>query len=152
MSFVTDLGPFKAQNMQETIERMRNNRIPYLEAREAAELEEREVKVVKEQIGAEIREKCQPEIDDYIDCCVGRIFTILACRKEALIMRKCLMKIETPEYVEKRTAELLAQREANASSVVNNAEKGATRQRRALYNRAILPEAVCAMLSLWLVK
>ena len=26
-----------AQNMQETIEKMRNNRIPYLEAREAAE-------------------------------------------------------------------------------------------------------------------
>eukprot|EP00438_Fugacium_kawagutii_P017965 Skav215835 [mRNA] locus=scaffold4670:50114:55924:- [translate_table: standard] len=47
----------------ETIEKMRNNRVPYLEAREAAELEDREVKVVrttqrgvKEQIGAEIRE------------------------------------------------------------------------------------------------
>ena len=124
----------------ETIEKMRNSRIPYLEAREAVELEQKEIKVVREQIGAEIREKCQPEIDDYIDCCVGRIFTHLACRKQALIMRKCLMRIETPEFVAKRTAELLAEREASASSVVNNAEKGATRQRRAQYNRAILPE------------
>lgn len=35
---------------------MRESRVPYLEAREACELEERELKVVREQIGAEIRE------------------------------------------------------------------------------------------------
>eukprot|EP00439_Symbiodinium_sp_Y106_P006663 s6973_g1.t1 len=119
---------------------MRNSRIPYLEAREAVELEQKELKTVREQIGAEIRAACQPEIDDYVDCCVGRVFTILKCKREALIMRKCLTKIETPEYVAKRTAELMAERENQGASLVNNAAKGATRQRRAQYNRAILPE------------
>lgn len=73
---------------------------------------------------------------------MGRIFTVLACRKPAMRMRRCLLKVETPEFVARRTEELLRQREASGSSVLNNAEKGATRQRRAQYNRAILPEAV----------
>eukprot|EP00931_Biecheleriopsis_adriatica_P075449 TRINITY_DN49303_c0_g1_i1.p2 TRINITY_DN49303_c0_g1~~TRINITY_DN49303_c0_g1_i1.p2 ORF type:complete len:193 (+),score=47.52 TRINITY_DN49303_c0_g1_i1:35-580(+) len=128
--------PFDA----ETIEKNRNSRIPYLEAREAVELEQKEMKAVKEKIGAEIREMCLPEIDEYVDCCVGRIFSIMACKKQALVMRKCLAEKETPEFIKRRTAEILAEREAEGASVVNNASKGTTRQRRAQYNRAILPE------------
>merc|ERR1712176_1242293 len=82
---------------------------------------------------------CRPEIDEYIDCCVGRLFSVLACKPKALMMRRCMKKIETPEWVERRTAEVLAQREASGQSFVNNATTGVTRERRAMYNRSILP-------------
>merc|ERR1712014_177428 len=97
-------------------------------------------KAVRERIGEEIREMCQPEIDEYVDCCVGRIFTMLQCKKQALVMRRCMAQKETPEYVARRTKELIAERETCGESVVNNVGKGATRQRRSQYNRAILPE------------
>jgi hypothetical protein len=38
--------------------------VPYLEAREAVELEQKEVKAAREQLGREIREACRPEIDE----------------------------------------------------------------------------------------
>ena len=124
----------------DTVDKNRNRRIPYLEAREAVELEQKELKAVREQIGREIREVCRPEIDEYIDCCVGRVWTMMQCKKYALLMRRCMRKVETPEFVERRTAELLKEREEQGKSIVNNMGKGATRERRALYNRAILPE------------
>ncbi|CAE8607747.1 unnamed protein product, partial [Polarella glacialis] len=127
--------PFDA----ETIERNRNRRIPYLEAREAVELEQKEMKVVKEKIGEEVREACRPEIDEYIDCCVGRIFTILSCKPQALVMRRCMALVETPEFVAQKTAQYISEREASGESVLNNAAKGTTRERRSQYNRAILP-------------
>jgi len=122
-----------------TIEQNRNQRSAYLEAREAVELEQKERKAAKEQLGKEIREICRPEIDEYVDCCVGRFWTIMVCKPEALRMRRCMKKQETPEYVERRMAEILASREASGESVVNNMD-GRTRERRALYNRAILPK------------
>merc|ERR1711907_389327 len=97
-------------------------------------------KAAKEQLGREIREICRPEIDEYVDCCVGRFWTMMACKPEALRMRRCMKKHEgNPEYVDRRMTEILAQREKNGESVVNNAD-GRTRERRALYNRAILPQ------------
>merc|ERR1719329_920367 len=110
-----------------------------MEAREAAELEEKERKAAKQVLGKEIREMCRPEIDEYVDCCVGRLWTIMACKREALLMRRCMKNIETPEFVEKRMREIMAEREAAGESIVNNYGKGATRERRALYNKAILP-------------
>mmetsp|Transcript_144721 Transcript_144721/g.360784 ORF Transcript_144721/g.360784 Transcript_144721/m.360784 type:complete len:181 (+) Transcript_144721:112-654(+) len=124
----------------EVVEKNRNARVPYLEAREAVELEQKELKAVREQLGREIREICRPEIDEYIDCCVGRIFSIFQCKPHSLRMRRCMNKIETPEWVDRRTAELLAEREATGESLINNVGKGATRERRAMYNRAILSE------------
>lgn len=125
---------------RETVDRMRNARMPYLEAREAVELEQKELKAVREEIGREIREVCRPEIDDYVDCCVGRMWTMMQCKKPALIMRRCMKQIETPEYVERRTREILTEREQSGKSILNNEAAGKTRQRRALYNRAILPQ------------
>merc|ERR1712151_395456 len=93
-----------------------------------------------DEIGREIREACRPEIDEYVDCCVGRIWTITACKPHALRMRRCMKKIETPEFVERRTGEILAERESSGTSIINNVGKGVTRERRALYNRAILSE------------
>mmetsp|Transcript_35181 Transcript_35181/g.101096 ORF Transcript_35181/g.101096 Transcript_35181/m.101096 type:complete len:189 (-) Transcript_35181:47-613(-) len=125
---------------QETIAKNRNNRIPYLEAREAVELEQKELKAVRETLGREIREICRPEIDEYIDCCVGRLFTVFQCKPHSLRMRRCMNKVETPEWVEQRTKEVMVERESTGSSLVNNAAKGTTRERRAMYNKAILPE------------
>jgi len=122
----------------ETIEKNRHSRIPYLEAREAVELEQKEIKEVRAQLGREVRDICRPEIDEYVDCCVGRLFSIFQCKPHSLRMRRCMNKVETPEWVERRTAELLAEREANGQSLVNNTGKGATRERRAMYNNAIL--------------
>merc|ERR1719491_1548169 len=126
---------------EETIRKNRNNRIPYLEAREAVELEQKELKAVREHLGKDIREQCRPEIDEYIDCCVGRIWTMFQCKPHATRMRRCMAKIETPEWVERRTKELLVEREANGESLVNNQAKGSTRERRSMYNKAILPES-----------
>mmetsp|Transcript_40944 Transcript_40944/g.64926 ORF Transcript_40944/g.64926 Transcript_40944/m.64926 type:complete len:203 (-) Transcript_40944:84-692(-) len=123
---------------EETITKNRRGRNAYMEAREAVELEQKERKGAREALGKELREKCRPEIDEYIDCCVGRIFTMFACRPEALKMRVCLKKLEKPEFIEQRMTELLKKREESGESVVNNAD-GRTRERRALYNRAILP-------------
>merc|ERR1712139_397401 len=90
-----------------TIEQNRNRRNPYLEAREAVELEQKERKAAKEQLGREVREICRPEIDEYVDCCVGRLFSIFQCKPHSLRMRRCMNKVETPEWVERRTAEVL---------------------------------------------
>mmetsp|Transcript_68222 Transcript_68222/g.211072 ORF Transcript_68222/g.211072 Transcript_68222/m.211072 type:complete len:177 (-) Transcript_68222:12-542(-) len=122
----------------ESVERNRNHRVAYLEAREAVELEAKELKAVRNLVGKEVRETCRPEIDEYVDCCVGRIFTLSACKPLALRMRRCMKKVETPEFVERRTAEIMAEREHTGESLVNNAAKGTTRERRAMYNRAIL--------------
>mmetsp|Transcript_33176 Transcript_33176/g.50126 ORF Transcript_33176/g.50126 Transcript_33176/m.50126 type:complete len:180 (+) Transcript_33176:60-599(+) len=123
---------------KEEIDARRNHRNAYMEAREAVELEQKELKAVHEQIGKEIREMCRPEIDEYVDCCVGRVFTLLQCKPYAFRLRRCIAKVETPEFVSRRTKELLAEREANGESILNNATKGTTRERRAMYNRAIL--------------
>eukprot|EP00811_Abedinium_folium_P013082 NODE_22153_length_720_cov_4.853288.p1 GENE.NODE_22153_length_720_cov_4.853288~~NODE_22153_length_720_cov_4.853288.p1 ORF type:complete len:200 (+),score=34.13 NODE_22153_length_720_cov_4.853288:89-601(+) len=123
----------------ETVNNNRVGRVAYLEAREAVTLQQEEEKACKEIIGAEVREVCRPEIDEYVDCCVGRIFTINACKPHSLRMRRCLKRVETPQFVERRIKELLAEREANGTSILNNTAKGASRERRALYNSAILP-------------
>jgi len=125
---------------KETIDKNRDNRVPYLEAREAVELENKEMKAVREQLGKEIREICRPEIDEYVDCCVGRIFTVFRCKPKAFIMRRCMRQVETPEWIEKRQSEILAEREAKGLSLVNNTGSGQTRERRALYNKAFLPQ------------
>eukprot|EP00747_Dinoflagellata_sp_TGD_P182415 gnl/TRDRNA2_/TRDRNA2_36660_c0_seq1.p1 gnl/TRDRNA2_/TRDRNA2_36660_c0~~gnl/TRDRNA2_/TRDRNA2_36660_c0_seq1.p1 ORF type:complete len:195 (-),score=44.18 gnl/TRDRNA2_/TRDRNA2_36660_c0_seq1:145-729(-) len=125
---------------QETVGKNRASRVPYLEAREAVELEQKEVKAARAELGREIREACRPEIDEYIDCCVGRIWTMMACKPKAIAMRRCMKKIETPEYVDKRLEEIMRERESAGTSVVNNVRKGATRERRALYNKAINAE------------
>jgi len=123
----------------EQVEKNRNGRVAYLEAREAVELERKELGAARETLAKEIREMCRPEIDDYIDCCVGRVFSMMACKPHAVKMRLCIKKIETPEFIERRISEILSSRDDTGESLVNNARKGSTRERRALYNRAILP-------------
>jgi len=102
----------------------RENRIPYFEAKEAMDLEMKELKEVRKQIGTELREHCRPEIDEYVDCMVGRIWTVLQCKPHAKEMRRCLKKLETPEYIEKRTKELLLERERNGTSILKSKARG----------------------------
>mmetsp|Transcript_74993 Transcript_74993/g.139943 ORF Transcript_74993/g.139943 Transcript_74993/m.139943 type:complete len:193 (-) Transcript_74993:136-714(-) len=117
-----------------------SKRNPYLEAREAAELELKEYKAARAQLGDEIREICKPEVDAYFDCCVGRVFTIFQCKPVALKMQRCIRKMETPEYVERRLKEIMVERERTGDSIINNGG-GVTRERRALYNMAVAPKA-----------
>nr|ABV22354.1 conserved hypothetical protein [Noctiluca scintillans] len=121
----------------ETVDKMRNSRVPYLEAREAVELEQKEYKAARDVLGAEIRELCRPEIDEYVDCCVGRLWSIWTCKPKAFQMSRCIKRHEEPEFVDRRMKEIMSEREARGESILNNTSKGATRERRALYNRAI---------------
>jgi len=112
----------------EVIHQKTEMRIPYFEARESMELEQKEIKAVRAKIGEELREHCRPEIDEYVDCMVGRIWTVLRCKPHAREMRRCLQRIETPEFVEKRMGELLEERERNGTSLLKTKE-------RAKYNK-----------------
>mmetsp|Transcript_21329 Transcript_21329/g.63650 ORF Transcript_21329/g.63650 Transcript_21329/m.63650 type:complete len:182 (-) Transcript_21329:40-585(-) len=125
---------------QETVDKNRNARLPYFEAREASMLEQKELAAVHESIGKEVREMCRPEIDEYVDCCVGRMFSFIMCKRQAIVMRRCISKIETPEYIDRRVKELLKEREKSGQSLINNRGAGTTRERRAMYNKAIAPE------------
>merc|ERR1719235_1697736 len=129
-------GPFDSA----TITKNRNSRVPYLEAREAVELEHKEWKAAKEKLGFEVREWCRPEIDEYIDCMVDRVFSVLVCKPKAIAMRRCMQKIETPEFVERRMTEILREREESGESLINNTGKGRDRKKRAEYNRCFAPE------------
>ncbi|KAL8274789.1 hypothetical protein Esti_001264 [Eimeria stiedai] len=42
-------------------------RVPFFEVKEAAELERKEQKIIKEQIGKEIRDMCRESLDDYVE-------------------------------------------------------------------------------------
>eukprot|EP00397_Hematodinium_sp_SG-2012_P061429 GEMP01081355.1.p1 GENE.GEMP01081355.1~~GEMP01081355.1.p1 ORF type:complete len:222 (+),score=51.62 GEMP01081355.1:39-704(+) len=108
-------------------------RVPYFEAKEAMDLEQKEIKAVKEIIGAEIRERCRPEIDEYVDCMVGRLWTVLQCKPMAKEMRRCLKRIETPEYVDRRIAEVLEERQINGTSLLKSKD-------RSLHNKCFWEE------------
>eukprot|EP00386_Alphamonas_edax_P012884 GDKI01039971.1.p1 GENE.GDKI01039971.1~~GDKI01039971.1.p1 ORF type:complete len:174 (+),score=49.50 GDKI01039971.1:49-570(+) len=105
-------------------------RIPYFEIREAVELEQKEIKEAKKLLGTEIRAKCSAEIDDYMDCVVDRFWTILECKKAAHVMRACFLKYETPEFVDKRTKEIMKEREEAGESLMRRVE-------RAKFNRFV---------------
>jgi len=107
----------------EIVQQKTDMRIPYFEARESMELEQKEIKAVRAKIGEELREHCRPEIDEYVDCMVGRIWTVLRCKPHAKEMRRCLKKIETPEYVEKRMTELLEERERKGTSLLKTKDR-----------------------------
>ena len=105
---------FECNNVQYPVKPPR--RAGYLEIREYMTVHETERKEVKKQIGAEIREKCAQEIEEFVDCTTDRLLGIGRCREECFTMRRCLRKHENPEFVKKRTNELIAERLENGTS------------------------------------
>lgn len=108
----------------EVVKEKTEQRVPYFEAKEAMDIESKEMKAVRAIIGTELRDHCRPEIDEYVDCMAGRIWTVLKCKPHAKEMRRCLKKIETPEYIERRTNELLEKRQRDGTSLLKSGQRG----------------------------
>lgn len=109
---------------REEIDKKRKARSPYFMIREATQIEMKELKEAQFQLGNELREKCRPEIDSYVECCTDRVFSMFkACKQPAIDMRKCLKKVETKEYVDRRTREILEERLANGTSLVRATDR-----------------------------
>ena len=118
---------------REEVDKNRQNRSPYFMIREATQIEMKELKEAQFELGNELREKCRPEIDSYVECCTDRVFSIFkACKQPAIDMRKCLKKVETKEYVDRRTREILEERLRNGRSLVRATD-------RSMYNDCFLP-------------
>lgn len=98
-------------------------RVPFFEIKEIAELEKKEMKIIKQQIGKEIRDMCRESLDEYVDCMIERTFTFLRCRSLAHAARRCIEKYETREFLDQRIAELKAQREAAGLSLLRRNER-----------------------------
>ena len=81
----------------EQVDYNRNMRNAYAESREAVNLEKKEFEIIDKIIGSEFRDRCMPEIDAYVDCIVGRYFSIWRCKEDSNVMRRCLRLYETPE-------------------------------------------------------
>uniref|UniRef100_A0A0G4IEE0 COX assembly mitochondrial protein n=1 Tax=Chromera velia CCMP2878 TaxID=1169474 RepID=A0A0G4IEE0_9ALVE len=94
------------------------SRIPYYEIRELVDVEEREKKEAQKILGFELRDKCRSEIDEYLDCTIDRFLTISQCLHLNRVMRRCLMKYETREFVDKRTAEITKEREEKGLDLI----------------------------------
>ncbi|KAF4672613.1 hypothetical protein FOL47_000301 [Perkinsus chesapeaki] len=94
---------------QEQLRENRMRRIPYAEVREAVMLERAEEAEVTKIIGAEIRAKCRPEIDEYVDCVTDRYLSLLKCKPIAWKMRRCVKKYETSDFVANRMRERIFQ-------------------------------------------
>mmetsp|Transcript_21123 Transcript_21123/g.18037 ORF Transcript_21123/g.18037 Transcript_21123/m.18037 type:complete len:214 (-) Transcript_21123:60-701(-) len=107
---------------QEQLRENRMRRIPYAEVREAVMLERAEEAEVTKIIGAEIRAKCRPEIDEYVDCVTDRYLSLLKCKPIAWKMRRCVKKYETSDFVANRMRELMAQREEAGTSITRRNE------------------------------
>lgn len=90
----------------------------YLEIRDYVDVHAREVYEVKKILSHEIRAQCAPEIEDYVDCTTDRFFTLWQCKQEVLIMRQCLKRIETPEYLARRQDEIMKERLENGESLL----------------------------------
>ncbi|SBT30855.1 conserved Plasmodium protein, unknown function [Plasmodium ovale wallikeri] len=112
------------------IENNRNNRIPYFEIKESTMIEQKERKEAQKILALELRDKCRAEIDDYIECSVGKLWTILKCKDLMIEMRKCLRKYENLEYVKFREKQIIEERKKNGTSLHRSDE-------RARYNRFV---------------
>ncbi|SBS81814.1 conserved Plasmodium protein, unknown function, partial [Plasmodium malariae] len=88
---------FEKSLPKDFIENNRNNRIPYFEIKESTLVEQKEKKEVQKILALELRDKCRAEIDEYVECSVGRLWTILKCKDLMIKMRKCLEKYENLE-------------------------------------------------------
>eukprot|EP00916_Digyalum_oweni_P017269 GHVL01028248.1.p1 GENE.GHVL01028248.1~~GHVL01028248.1.p1 ORF type:complete len:195 (-),score=34.52 GHVL01028248.1:21-605(-) len=98
------------------------HRHPYFESREEQYLETKERTQAEHLLGRQIRDACRAEIDEYIDCMTPKFLTVYKCRGLCEKMRRCVRKIETPEYVERRLREIMAEREANNTSLIRRTE------------------------------
>ncbi|KAL8436069.1 hypothetical protein Efla_002059 [Eimeria flavescens] len=107
----------------EVVARRTAARVPFFEVKEIAELEKKEMKKIKEQIGKEIRDMCREILDDYVECMMSRTLTFLRCRGLAREVNRCISKYETPEFLERRIKELKAEREAKGISILRRRER-----------------------------
>ncbi|KYO01429.1 hypothetical protein PGSY75_0729600 [Plasmodium gaboni] len=105
---------FEKSLPKDFIENNRNKRIPYFEIKESTQL----------------RNKCRAEIDEFVECSVGRMWTILKCKDLMISMRKCLKKYENLEYVKFREKQIIEERKKNGTSLYRSDE-------RARYNRFV---------------
>ncbi|SBT70310.1 conserved Plasmodium protein, unknown function [Plasmodium malariae] len=121
---------FEKSLPKDFIENNRNNRIPYFEIKESTLVEQKEKKEVQKILALELRDKCRAEIDEYVECSVGRLWTILKCKDLMIKMRKCLEKYENLEYVKFREKQIIEERKKNGTSLYRSNE-------RARYNRFI---------------
>ncbi|KJP89262.1 hypothetical protein AK88_01140 [Plasmodium fragile] len=121
---------FEKSLPKDFIENNRNNRIPYFEIKEATLIEQKEKKEAQKILSLELRDKCRAEIDDYVECSVGRLWTILRCKDVMINMRKCLKKYENLEYVKFREQQIIEERKRNGTSLHRSDE-------RARYNRFV---------------
>lgn len=115
------------------IEDNRKKRNPFFEIKESTLIEQKEQKEVQKILALEMRDKCRAEIDEYVDCTVGRLWTVLKCKELMKNMRACLKKYENLEYVKFREKQIMEERKKNGTSIMRSDE-------RAKYNRFINPD------------
>ncbi|CRG93247.1 conserved Plasmodium protein, unknown function [Plasmodium gallinaceum] len=121
---------FEKSLPKDFIENNRKNRNPYFEIKESTLIEQKEKKEAQKILALELRDKCRAEIDEYVECSVGRLWTILKCKDLMVKMRKCLKKYENLEYVKFREKQILEERKKNGTSLLRSDE-------RARYNRFV---------------
>lgn len=115
------------------IEENRKKRNSFFEIKESTLVEQKEHKEVQKILAHEMRDKCRAEIDEYVDCTVGRLWTVLKCKELMKKMRACLKKYENLEYVKFREKQIMEERKKNGTSIMRSDE-------RAKYNRFINPD------------
>ncbi|VWU50533.1 conserved protein, unknown function [Hepatocystis sp. ex Piliocolobus tephrosceles] len=118
------------------IENNRNKRIPYFEIKESTMVEQKERKEAQKILALELRDKCRAEIDEYVECTVGRLWTFLRCKDFMIKMRKCLKQYENLEYVKFRENQIIEERKKNGTSLYRSDE-------RARYNRFMYTYLLC---------
>ncbi|SOV13154.1 conserved Plasmodium protein, unknown function [Plasmodium sp. DRC-Itaito] len=121
---------FEKSLPKDFIENNRNKRIPYFEIKESTLIEQKEKKEAQKILALELRNKCRAEIDEFVECSVGRMWTILKCKDLMISMRKCLKKYENLEYVKFREKQIIEERKKNGTSLYRSDE-------RARYNRFV---------------
>ena len=82
-----------------------------IQEREAAMFAQSERKRADQKITQDLRDKCRPEVDEYVDCTTGRFLSIVACKDLAMKMRRCLVKYKGAVDIEQRRAELVKEME-----------------------------------------
>jgi COX assembly protein 1 len=120
-------GPYSPDSA--AAQRYRDSRPMYTEARERMIFEKAEVKRADEKITHEIRGHCRPEIEEYIDCTTGRLFTVVACRDLAMRMRNCMKKYKLDIDLQGRRAEIIKEFEAQGEVL----DRGVLSRRNSLY-------------------
>ncbi|UKK01117.2 hypothetical protein MACK_001930 [Theileria orientalis] len=92
--------------------------LSYLEFRESEYKVSKERKEVIKDIAASIRDKCRPEIDEYVNCCTEKNFILLNCKDQSRELHKCIRLYQkdatSPEAIRKVMEERYKKGESSA--------------------------------------